>query len=187
MSVLRSKGFENVAYIDDAYLKGNTFSDCETNISTIVRLFTDLGATLNMAKSVLIPSQVITLISGLCILFCSNDGISNTFQILEIKIKSNIDLLDNQSPTIRIVAEVISLMVASFPGVMYGPLYYRQLEIEKVAALKQSKGSFDSVMNFSDKARSDLQWWIENITTTSNTVTDGNPQVTIYSDASLTN
>ena len=48
--------------IDDTYLKGNTFSDCETNIYTIVRLFTDLGATLNMAKSVLIPSQVITLI-----------------------------------------------------------------------------------------------------------------------------
>ena len=69
---------------------------------------------------------------------------------------------------------------------MYGPLYYRQLEIEKVAALKQNKGSFDSFVNFSHKARSDLHWWIENITTTSNTVTHGNPQVTIYSDASLT-
>ena len=97
--------------------------------------------------------------SGFCIKFCSNDGISNPFQSLEIKIKV-IDLLDNQSPTIRTVAEVIGLMVTSFPGVMYGPLYYRQLETEKVAAPKQSKGSFDSFTKFSGKARSDLQWWI---------------------------
>ncbi|PFX19085.1 hypothetical protein AWC38_SpisGene16515 [Stylophora pistillata] len=39
--------------------------------------------------------------------------------------------LHNQSPTIRTVSEVIDLTVASFPGVMHGPLYYRPLEIEK--------------------------------------------------------
>ena len=62
-----------------------------------------------------------------------------------LKLKSKvIDLLDNQSPSIRTVSEVIGLMVAGFPGVMYGPLYYRQLEVEKVAALKQNKGNFDS-------------------------------------------
>ncbi|CAH3168573.1 unnamed protein product, partial [Porites lobata] len=37
--------FENVAYIDDTYLKGNTFSDNETNVSITVRLFTDLALT----------------------------------------------------------------------------------------------------------------------------------------------
>lgn len=62
-------------------------------------------------------------------------------------------------------------MVASFPGVMYGPLYYRQFEIEKVAALKQNRSNFEATMNLSDMARSDIQWWIENITTTSNMTT----------------
>ena len=38
---LLKPGFENVAYIDDTYLKENTFSDCEANISTTVRLFTN--------------------------------------------------------------------------------------------------------------------------------------------------
>ena len=61
-STLRCKGFENVGYIDDTYLKGSTFRACETNVSTTVRLFTDLGLTLNMAKSVLIPSQSITFL-----------------------------------------------------------------------------------------------------------------------------
>ena len=101
-----------------------------------------------------------------------------------MKVKSKaVELLHNQSPTIRTVFEMIGLMVASFPGVMYGTLYYRQLEIVKVAALKQNQGNF----GFSqDMARSDLHWWIENITDTSNTATHGNCQVTVYSDASLT-
>ena len=81
--------------------------------------------------------------AGLCIKFCSNDNIANTFQSLKLKSKV-IDLLDNQSLTIRTVSEVIDLKVASFLTV-------------------QCMGPF-----------------------TSNTVTHGNPQVTIYSDASLT-
>lgn len=32
-STLHSKGFENVDYIDDTYLKGNTFQDCDANTS----------------------------------------------------------------------------------------------------------------------------------------------------------
>ena len=58
-STLRCKGFENVGYIDGTYLKGSTFYDCEIDVSSTVKLFTDLGLTLNMAKSVLIPSQSI--------------------------------------------------------------------------------------------------------------------------------
>ena len=65
-------------------------------------------------------------------------------------------------------------MVASFPGVMFGRLYrYRQLEIEKVAALKQNNGNFEVNMQLSDIARSDLHWWIENVTNLSNTVIHG--------------
>ena len=81
---------------------------------------------------------------------------------------------------------MIGLMVASFPGVMYGPLYYRQLEIEKAIALKQKQGNFEASMILSDLARSDLHWWIENITDASNTAVRGNCAVIVYSDASLT-
>ena len=75
---------------------------------------------------------------------------------------------------------MVGLMVASFPGVMYRPLYNRQLEIEKVAALKQNQGNFEASMILSDMARSDLHWWIENITDTSNTAARGGCQVIVY-------
>ena len=74
---------------------------------------------------------------------------------------------------------MIGLMVASFPGVMYRPLYNRQLEIEKVAALKQNQGNFEVSMILSDMARSDLHWCIENITDTSNTAVRGDCQVIV--------
>lgn len=69
---------------------------------------------------------------------------------------------------------------------MYGPLYYRQLEIEKTEALKYHKGDYNANMELSDIAKSDIRWWIENITHTSNVGTHGNCNTTIYSDASLT-
>ena len=34
------------------------------------------------------------------------------------------------------LASFIGLLVSSFPGVLYGPLFYRHLEIEKTTALR---------------------------------------------------
>ena len=183
-SSLRCKGFENVGYIVDTYLKGSTFHDCETNVSTTVKLFTDLGLTLNMAKSVLIPSQFITFL-GFVLNSAQMTVALTPSKAMKVKSKA-VELLHNQSPTIRTVSEMIGLMVASFPGAMYGPLYYRQLEIEKVIALKQNQGNFEASMFLSDLARSDLHWWIENITDASNTAVRGNCAVIVYSEASLT-
>ena len=180
-SSLRCKGFENVGYIDDTYLKGSTFHDRETNVSTTVKLFTDLGLTL---KSVLIPSQSIPFL-GFVLNSAQMTVALTPSKAMKVKSKA-VELLHNQSPTIRTASEMIGLMVASFPGVMYGPLYYRQLEIEKVIALKQNQGNFEASMILSDLARSDLYWWIENITDASNTAVRGNCAVIVYSDASLT-
>ena len=57
-------------------------------------------------------------------------------------------ILDSISPTIREVAQLIGMMVSCFPGVEYGELFYRQLEIEKAAALKTTNGDFDQTMPF---------------------------------------
>ena len=54
---LRSQGFENVGYIDDSYLQGGTFSDCNTNVAVTTKLFTDLGFILNHEKSISEPKQ----------------------------------------------------------------------------------------------------------------------------------
>ena len=97
-----------MGYIDDTYLKGSMFHDCEINVSSTVRLFTFLGFVLNSAQ------RTVTLTPS---------------KANQVKSKA-VELLHNQSPTIQTVSEMIGVMVASFPGVMYGPVYYIQLEIE---------------------------------------------------------
>lgn len=46
------------------------------------------------------------------------------------------NLVLNCNPTIREVAQVIKLIVSSFPAVQYAQLHYRTLESEKIHALK---------------------------------------------------
>ena len=65
--------------------------------------------------------------------------------------------------TIRHVAHILGKLVSTFPASTYGPLYYRYLEKEKIAALKLSKGDYDQKMTLGHKARDDLYCWLNNI------------------------
>ena len=53
--------------------------------------------------------------------------------------------------------------VPSFPGVLHGPIYYRNLEKDKSTALANNKGNFDAHMKLSTQAIAELTWWSLNI------------------------
>lgn len=44
-----------------------------------------------------------------------------------------------------------------------GPIFYRQLELEKATALKRHAGDFDAHMTVSRSAKADLLWWMDNV------------------------
>ncbi|XP_064638339.1 uncharacterized protein LOC135494352 [Lineus longissimus] len=94
------------------------------------------------------------------------------------------ELLQLTNPRIRFVAEVTGKLVAACPGVQMGQLYYRQLENEKISALRLSHGNFEARMTLSDLAKSDLKWWVINIDSTSKPLSLGNPDFAIWTDAS---
>ena len=62
--------------------------------------------------------------------------------------------------TIRKLAKVIGTLVAAFPGVIQGPLYYRQLDMLKSKALEENSGNFDALTCLTEGARKELDWWI---------------------------
>ena len=64
-------------------------------------------------------------------------------------------------------------IVASFPAVTYGPLYYTHLEREKIAGLKYHKGKLS--------AKVEIQWWINKINYSCHHINIPNPDITIYS------
>ena len=137
-STLRKQGFQSVGYIDDSYLQGITKPECENNVQATTKLFDSLGLYVHPDKSILEPSQVLEFLG-----FVLN-SVSMTVTLSHAKAE-NIkhvckDLLTTTQPTIREVAVVIGKLVASFPGVAMIPLFYRQLENEKTAALKFRHG-----------------------------------------------
>ena len=182
-STLRKQGFQSIGYIDDSYLQGITKPECENNVQATTKLFDSLGLYVHPDKSILEPSQVLEFLG-----FVLN-SVTMTVTLSHAKAE-NIkhvckDLLTRTQPTIREVAVVIGKLVASCPGVAMGPLFYRQLENDKTAALKFHHGNFDESMVLSPTAKSDLQWWVENIENVSKPISQGNPSYTLYTDASL--
>ena len=91
-------------------------------------------------KSILIPTQRITFLGFII------DSVNMTIS-LSSKKKEKIQTLCRalqtaQTTTIRDVASAIGSIVAVFPAVAHGPLFYRQIEISKKQSTTKAKGKF---------------------------------------------
>ena len=77
-------------------------------------------------------------------------------------------------------------MAASLPAVLYGALYYRNIDRDKTNALKDSKGNFDKSMSISAKGIRELEWWYNHLDNSFSHITRAIIiDEVIYSDASL--
>jgi len=139
-------------------LTAENFTLCVQNVIDTTTLLDKVGFIIHPEKSVLLPTQTITFLG-----FVLNSTLMKVTLTPEraLKLKNACqNLLDAASTCIRDVAQVLGLMVSSFPGVMYGPLHHKFLELDKTHALKINKGSFDKNMSLSMEAITDLKWWV---------------------------
>ena len=153
---LRSQGHLNVGYIDDSYLQGSSVSDCSQNIRATICLFENLGFVINKEKSVLQPCQKLVLLgfildSILMRVYLTPDKTDRVVSACQM-------LLSRSYVSIREVAQVIGLLVSSLTAVHYGPLFYRNIEIDKNEALHKNKGNFEALIQLSPESREDLSW-----------------------------
>ena len=72
-------------------------------------------------------------------------------------------LFGKSKPTIQFVAQVIGNIVANFPAVPLGPLFYRALEPDKIVGLMRHKQDHDTKIELFNKACGELVWWKHNI------------------------
>ena len=128
-STLRTQGLVSNGYLDDSFLLGNSFVQCQTNVSNTYTLFGDLGFNVSKEKSVTQPTQVLEH-SGFVL-----NSINMTMSLTREKIDSITrlaqDILRRPTCSIREAAQLIGTLVSCSPGVEYGPLFYKQLKIEK--------------------------------------------------------
>ena len=183
-ATLRSQGYLNVGYIDDSYIQGSSVSECEQNVLATKSLLESLGFSLSYEKSVLQPCQRLVFLGF--ILDSSQMRVLLTPEKANKIILACQALLNRSSATIRVVSQVIGLLVAALPGVKYGPLFYRNMEIDKNRALKSNHGNFEATMTISLESQRDLYWWVENLPNAYKDITLSNPSVEITTDASKT-
>ena len=158
---LRSQGYISVYYLDDTWLMGRTRNECLMNVNTTCNLLKNSGFLINVEKSQFEPSQRIIFLgfeidSVNMIITLPNEKVDKVIHLCTT-------LLKNNSSSIRFVAQVIGVLVSTLPAVQYSALFYRFLEIDKISALRSSKGNYDASMSLSDDAKAELQWWINSI------------------------
>lgn len=180
---LRKHGYTSVVFIDDSWLKSAKYDDCIDNIIATLSLLDKLGFIVHWDKSILIPTQRIVFLGF--ILDSLKMCVSLTPERAQRLIDACQKLIKTVCPTIREVAQVLGLMTSSFPGVMFGPLHYRSLEMDKTNALKQNKGNFEGKMSISHESMADVKWWITSIPEAYNPISHGEVEATLSTDASL--
>ncbi len=120
-------------------------------------LLDQLGFVIHPDKSILIPSQEIVTLGFLI------NSITMTMRLTKEKALDIKDIckalrFSLKPQPIREIARIIGKIVASFPGVMYRPVYYQELERDKTLALERAKGNFDAPMVVSPEPKRELEW-----------------------------
>ena len=182
-SVLRARGLISRGYLDDSFLLGMSYEQCKMNVNKTSKLFQDLGFYVSDEKSIAQPTQIIEhlgfILNSVDMTVCLNSS-----KIATIKSFCTAILRKNTFE-IREAAQLIGTLASCSVGVEFGPLFYKQREIEKIVTLQQSKENFDAYMHFSPLAINDIQWWLGNSQKFIKKVYHNNPDFTLTIDASL--
>ena len=179
---LREAGHTVLGYLDDTIIIGDDKAKTERAVLATSQILSELGFVVHPDKSVLIPTQRLNFLGFT--LNTVNMTITLPCEKTQDIIAICADLLKNCKPSIRQVAHVIGKLISTFPAVQYGPLFYRNLERDKILALKLNSGHFDRPMTLSRGSREDLNWWIDNIKKAFSPIRRKNASVEIRTDAS---
>lgn len=174
-----SKGILCSLYIDDFYIQGSSFSECKDNVTYVSEVVTSLGFNIS-DKSNTTPSQKMSHLGFML------NSVEMTVSLEPKKIDQILSLIVDipSSITVRLLAKIIGILVATFPAVEYGPLYYRDLESLKIKSLHEFY-DFDRIIQVSKDSYNELLWWINEGVYSKKPLCRDNPSVTIRTDASL--
>ena len=155
---IRNKGIRMVIYLDDMTIISSSRELSSQEAAIVVQILESLGFIINKEKSVLIPSQKIVFLGYVI------DSVAMTVSLPEVKLnklkEQTLSLWKRPQCSIRELAHVIGLIVSSFPAIKPASLYYRDLEVCKLAALSSSDGDYNAIVSLSQLARDGLQWFV---------------------------
>jgi hypothetical protein len=179
---LHLQGHISTAFLDDSLLIGDSRQKCMQNVLDTLDLLQRLGFVVHPTKSVLMPTKEMQYLG--VIINSDNMTVTLTAERKHKLVQSCREIRNKHKISIRDLARVIGLIVASFPAVKYGPLHYRKLENVKKLALRASHGNFDREIALTEAGKRELDWWMHNTHTAYNDVCQSEPDIVICTDAS---
>lgn len=155
LAKLREKGFISCVYLDDFYLQGRSYNMCKDNVTITHKKLMFLGFEIS-EKSQFEPTQKLEHLGFII------DSVKMNVS-LSVEKRNNIltlikSVMGVPHMKIRSLAQLIGTLVASFPAVEYGKLFYRELESLKIQAL-QIHHDFESLVSLNEKCFLELEWW----------------------------
>ena len=143
-------------YLDDFLLLAATMEEAVKNTQLVVTLLHSLGFTINLQKSLLIPTQVITFlgfkIDSMCMMIS-----------LPTEKANKILFLASASITLRNLAGLIGLLESERPAIWRAPLHFCHLQSDLIRGLQMNQESYDAWIVLSPSTRIDLAWWLKHI------------------------
>ena len=180
---LRRKAIRVLIYLDDFLLLAATVEEAVENTQLVVTLLQSLGFTINLKKSLLVPTQVITFlgfqVDSMCMMISLPADKAN--KILDCCRR----LLVSQSITLRNLASFLGLLESSRPAIWRAPLHFRHLQSDLIRGLQMNQESYDAVIALSPSARVELAWWLKHtLNVNGSPVHLPPPEMVITTDAS---
>ena len=179
----RSQGIKISFYLDDLFICGNGFDKVLRDRNFVLNLLCDLGFSINIKKSCLVPCKKLL---HLGFLFDSeNMSVSLPEDKLD-KIKKFSNFILSHSFSLRDLASFLGLVVNAHEGFFFAPLHYRHLQFLFIYLLKKFN-SWDVTGWLDENSKKELLWWrncsMEDLSPIS--LVPFSPEITLTTDASL--
>ena len=160
VELLRSRGVRCIIYLDDILILAQRKDMLLHQTAATLELLESLGFLVNYKKSHLLPTQVMTFL-GFIVDSTKKQLSLPPEKMKQIKEEAN-KLLRQEEVSARALACFIGKLTAAILAIYPAPLHYRGLQQLKHDALRRA--GYDGTLPISQRAREDLEWWVNNLT-----------------------
>lgn len=154
---LQQKGFRLSAYLDDITLCHQDPKILEVQTQELVRHLMNLGFQINLKKSILVPNQRIEVLGF--ILDTKKNKLAIPFEKVKKIRKEAKAATRMQGLTIRKLASLIGMLVATKEGLSLAQLQTRHLNGDLRKALKTWSWESEEKITLTSESLKELDWW----------------------------
>lgn len=183
VAALRNKGIKLIVYLDDMLIIGPDPAAVLRDFQIVSSLLESLGFVINWDKSVTSPAQIMEFL-GLIV-----DSTRLSVSLPPAKVASIIekcaDAYSRRSVTLRAVASILGDFAWASTALTFASAHYRAIQAQYIGC--SASRELSEKITLDNGSLEDLRWWIENLKASNGKpLTVSDPDIIIYSDASLT-